>query len=188
MKHRRTTLLCLLFALGCAEEPGAPPSSRAAAKRLKKRDPLKELTGFEKYRAEGEPDRVAVLDILISFRGADSKIKATYTKDEAETMADEVLRKFKTEKMDVLELAKLYSHHRPPATGQLTVAYKLTNYGVKPKPFGEYAREQLHTGWGDIAFTMPLRAAMIAPFNMRTSAVNGRPMLPDGWHVMYRIQ
>ncbi|MEE8105053.1 MAG: peptidylprolyl isomerase [Planctomycetota bacterium] len=145
-------------------------------------------TGFEEYRTAGDADRVVILDILISFRGADSKIKATRTKEEAKALADEVLHKFTTERMSFTELAEFHSDHRHPATGQLTYIYSLTNYGVKPKPVGEYAREQLHTGWGDVAFGLRLGGAVVAAHSMRESAVNGRAMLPDGWHVMYRAK
>jgi len=193
MKPRRAVLLCLLFAFGCAEEappqPANPePANPAAVPRVRTRDPLKPKSTYEKYRKAGEADRVVILDILISFAGAKAKVKASRSKAEAQMLATEVLRKFTKERMDFLELAELYSDHRHPATGHLTVAYRLTNYGVKPKPVGEYAREVLHTGWGDVAFGLRVRGVVIAAHDMRASEVNDAPMLPDGWHVMYRVK
>ncbi|MFQ5628530.1 MAG: peptidylprolyl isomerase, partial [bacterium] len=119
--------------------------------------------------ANGEPKRIEVQHILISFQGR--RTKATRSQADAQLLAIEVLAKAQSGE-DFDALVKEYTDDAFPGR------YKMTNLGVVPDPARgrEFPREQMVGAFGDVGFKLKIGEIGMANYNNRTS--------PYGWHII----
>ena len=161
------TALLLLSALGCAktEHSAATVSSDSTA------PPAKEAP-----MASGStlpaPAHITVQHILIGFAGSVPGKGITRSRDEARTLAYEILdRAKKGEDFDAL--VSQYTDDQPPGV------YRMSATGVAPAP-GEYARDAMVPAFGTVGFALQVGEIGIADHDPNTS--------PFGWHVIRRVQ
>jgi parvulin-like peptidyl-prolyl isomerase len=121
-----------------------------------------------------EPDRVEVQHILISFKGADERIKVTRSQEEAETLAKELLfRARRGEDFDTM--MKEYSDDSGEGI------YRMSNTGVQPDGSqGEMARHRMVKSFGDVSFGLELAEIGMAAYHPQRSKF--------GWHIIKRIK
>ena len=148
----------LATVLGC--EPSTPPAPY-------------------KSDAKGEPPRVRVLHVLISFRGAErAEAKVTRSQDEAEVLAKEVLDKARRGE-DFQKLIKEYSNDHGSGN------YAVVNVGF-PARSGDSRRETFASGFCEVAFALKVGEIGLAPFD--NTMVKGKPRCPYGYHIIKRIE
>lgn len=118
-----------------------------------------------------EPERIAVQHILISFAGAGTA--ATRTRDEAETLAHEVLTRARQgEAFDGLV--------RSVTDDSFPGIYRLCNTGIQPHAADEHARDRMVPAFGDVGFPLDVDEIAMASHDPRTS--------PYGWHIIKRLE
>lgn len=117
-----------------------------------------------------EPERITVQHILISFAGAETE--ATRTKAEAETLANDVLRRVRGGE-DFNAVMRELSDDPGPGV------YSMSNRGVRENR-GEYPRDGMVPAFGNVGFTLDVNAVGLAPYDPATS--------PFGWHVIKRLK
>jgi parvulin-like peptidyl-prolyl isomerase len=121
-----------------------------------------------------EPDRVQVQHILISFKGADDRVKATRSKEEAETLAKEIL--FKARQGE--DFDKMMKEHSDDTGGGI---YTMTNAGVQPDSSqGEFARHRMVKSFGDVSFGLEVAEVGMAVYHPQNSKY--------GWHIIKRLK
>ncbi len=121
-----------------------------------------------------EPDRVEVQHILISFKGADKRVKAARSKEEAETLAKELLFRARQGE-DFDKMMKGYSDD----TGE--GIYRMTNAGVQPDGSqGEMARHRMVKSFGDVSFALEVGEVGMAAYHPQRSKF--------GWHIIKRLK
>lgn len=121
-----------------------------------------------------EPDRVQVQHILISFKGADERVKATRSKEEAETLAKEILFKARQGE-DFDAMMKEYSDDTGGGI------YTMTNAGVQPDSSqGEFARHRMVKSFGDVSFGLEVGEIGMAVYHPQNSKY--------GWHIIKRLK
>ena len=121
-----------------------------------------------------EPDRVEVQHILISFRGANERVKATRSKEEAESLAKELLfRARQGEDFDKM----MKEHSDDPGEG----IYRMTNTGVQPDGSREeLARHRMVKSFGDVSFSLEIGEVGMAAYHPQNSKF--------GWHIIKRLK
>jgi hypothetical protein len=120
-----------------------------------------------------EPDKIRVVHVLIAFRGArDAAESITRTKEEAETMAKEILARARAGE-DIDKLAKEFSSD--PGGG----TYVLTNHGV-PSFGGQKRRAQMVPGFTKVAFSLAVGESEMAPYHPEDT--------PHGFHIIKRTE
>ena len=161
------TALLRLSALGCAktEHSAATVSSDSTAP-----------PATEAPMACGStlpaPAHITVQHILIGFAGSVPGKGITRSRDEARTLAYEILdRAKKGEDFDAL--VSQYTDDQPPGV------YRMSATGVAPAP-GEYARDAMVPAFGNVGFALQVGEIGIADHDPNTS--------PFGWHVIRRVQ
>ena len=121
-----------------------------------------------------EPDRVQVQHILISFKGADERVKAARSKEEAETLAKEILFKARQGE-DFDAMMKEYSDDTGGGI------YTMTNAGVQPDSSqGEFARHRMVKSFGDVSFALEVGEIGMAVYHPQNSKY--------GWHIIKRLK
>lgn len=120
----------------------------------------------------GEPERVEVQHILIAFKGSLPGREIERSKEEAETLASELLAKaYQGE--DFNALVKSYTDDRAPGI------YKMSNHGITP--IGEeFGRAMMVPAFGELGFTLGVGSVGLAPFNKESS--------PYGYHIIKRLR
>lgn len=123
--------------------------------------------------ANGEPQRIEVQHILISFQGRGTK--ATRSQADAQLLAIEVLGKAQSGE-DFDALVKEYTDDAFPGR------YKMTNLRVDPDPmYGqEFRRDEMVGAFGDVGFKLKIGEIGMSNYHARTS--------PYGWHIIKRIK
>ncbi len=121
-----------------------------------------------------EPSRVTVQHVLVSFQEAKKVPGCTRTKDEAQRLAERVLRDAKAGR-NFDELVELYSDDRPGA-GTIPIA----NWGVSARRAEELERRALAPGFGRAAFALEVGQVGLVPYDESES--------PYGWHIVKRVQ
>ncbi|MEM8883598.1 MAG: peptidylprolyl isomerase [Planctomycetota bacterium] len=110
-----------------------------------------------RVRKPGEPRRVIVERILISYRGNPFGIESRYSLEDAEALARRVYRRARSGE-DFRKLRNDYSQDRTGPIGAALGPYIVLNYGVKQAPtmphVARMLREGLGHSFGDIAFQM----------------------------------
>jgi parvulin-like peptidyl-prolyl isomerase len=120
------------------------------------------------------PDYVTVQHILIGFSGSVPGKGIRRTREEAEAMAQDVLRRAQAGE-DFDTLVKEYTDDSPPGI------YSMANNGVSPRP-GErmFQRSGMVKSFGDVAFSLDVGEIGMAPFDAKDS--------PFGWHIIKRLK
>ena len=110
-----------------------------------------------RVRGEGEPRRVAMERILISYRGNPFEIPARRTLEEAERIARQVLRRAQAGE-NFVALRDGYSDDRKAGARKANGPYFFCNYEVTPDPtrldIARLLRANMGRRLGDVAFTM----------------------------------
>ena len=121
-----------------------------------------------------EPDRVEVQHILISFRGANERIKATRSKEEAETLAKELL--FRARQGE--DFDKMMKEHSDDSGEGI---YRMTNTGVQPDGSrDELARHRMVKAFGDVSFALEAGKVGMAAYHPQNCKF--------GWHIIKRLK
>jgi parvulin-like peptidyl-prolyl isomerase len=133
---------------------------------------------FPTRKPDGEPDRVKVRHILISFKGSALTDPAvTRTRAEAEKLAVELLARARKGE-DFAALAKQYSDDH------LRSVYKMANFGVEaiasPPSQKETARSKMVRSFGDVSFKLAVGETGMADYDPVRSKY--------GWHIILRLE
>jgi len=162
--------LLLIPAFGCAktEHSAATVSSDSTAPTAKE-EPVTAAPGSS---AMPTPAHITVQHILIGFSGSVPGKNITRTRDQAKTLAYEILERAKKGE-DFDGLVAQYTDDSPPGI------YKMSGNGVPPMP-GEYARDSMVPAFGNVGFKLQVGEIGIADYDQSTS--------PYGYHVIKRVQ
>jgi hypothetical protein len=118
------------------------------------------------------PQHVQVQHILIGFAGSVPGKAISRSKEEAKTLAYEVLeRARKGESFD--ELVRKYTDDSPPGI------YGMSGTGVAPAA-GEYSRDGMVAAFGNVGFSISPGNIGIADYDATAS--------PFGWHIIKRLK
>ena len=118
------------------------------------------------------PQRVQVQHILIGFTGSVPGKSISRTKEEAKTLAYQILeRARKGEDFD--ELVRKYTDDSPPGI------YGMSGAGVAPAA-GEYPRTGMVPAFGNVGFAISPGNIGIADYDPTAS--------PFGWHIIKRLK
>ncbi len=126
----------------------------------------------------GEPDRITVQHILISFQGSAGTVPdVTRTQAEAKALAEKILGLARGGG-DFPALVKEHTDDRAPGI------YKLANFGVEPiqspPSRKEYARARMVAAFGDVGFKLKPGEVGLAVYDPVKSKF--------GWHVIKRLE
>jgi hypothetical protein len=128
--------------------------------------------GTMPVKPEVTPQRVQVQHILIGFTGSVPGKPISRSKDEAKTLAYQILdRARKGEDFD--ELVKKYTDDSPPGI------YGMSAVGIAPAS-GEYPRDGMVPAFGNVGFAISPGNIGIADFDAKAS--------PFGWHIIKRLK
>ncbi len=126
----------------------------------------------------GEPDRITVQHILVSFQGSAGTVPGvTRTQVAARALAEAILTQAR-QGADFGALVKQHTDDSPPGI------YRMANFGVEPvlspPSKREYARARMVAAFGDVGFK--LRAGEIG------LAVYDPVKSKYGWHIIKRLE
>jgi hypothetical protein len=126
----------------------------------------------------GEPDRITVQHILISFLGSAGTVpEVTRTRAEAKALAEMIVG-LARKGDDFGALVKQYTDDRAPGI------YKLANFGVEPiltpPSKKEYSRAKMVAAFGDVGFKLKVGEIGLAVYDPDKSKY--------GWHVIKRLE
>ncbi len=122
----------------------------------------------------GEPDRVTVQHLLLSFKGAEGSRNSDRSKKETHELAESLLERARagsTEDFDAL--VKEYTDDRYPGI------YVMTNYGTSARG-KERDRDAMVPGFGDVAFSLEVGEVGMAHYHAALS--------PYGYHLIRRLE
>jgi parvulin-like peptidyl-prolyl isomerase len=119
-----------------------------------------------------EPDHIQVQHILIGFQGSVPGKPIRRSKDEAKTLAYQLLEEARAG-ADFDELVRKHTDDSPPGI------YGMSNRGVAPAR-GEYARDGMVPAFGNAGFPLQVGEIGIADYDQRSS--------PYGWHIVKRLK
>jgi hypothetical protein len=161
--------LLLIPALGCAktEHSAATVSSDSTAPSAKETPVAAETKG-----TMPTPAHITVQHILIGFSGSVPGKNITRSRDEAKTLAYQVLERAKKGE-DFDALVQQYTDDSPPGI------YRMSGSGV-PAGQGEYSRDSMVPAFGNVGFKLQVGEIGIADYDQTSS--------PFGWHIIKRIQ
>lgn len=125
---------------------------------------------------EQEPDVVTVQHILIGFQGSIPGKNITRTKEEAKTLAEEILAEAKSDPESFPDLVRDNTDDSFPGV------YTMTNFGVTTAPEGRqaYQRERMVAAFGDVGFPLEVGEIGLAEYDPQKS--------PYGYHIIKRIE
>jgi len=125
----------------------------------------------------GEPDRVTVQHILISFKGAIPDEKVTRTQAEAKILAEQIFDRAKKGE-DFKTLVEKYTDDSYPGI------YRMANLGIEaaqsPPSRREYSRARMVKGFGDVGFKLKVGEVGMAVYDPAASKY--------GWHIIKRLE
>ncbi len=119
-----------------------------------------------------EPDRIQVQHILIGYQGSVSGKRITRSKEEARTLAYDLLKQAQ-EGTDFDDLVRRHTDDSPPGI------YSMANRGVSAGK-GEYGRDGMVGAFGNVGFALQPGEIGIADYDPGSS--------PYGWHVIKRVK
>lgn len=159
--------LLLLPALGCAktEHSAATVSSDSTA-------PTAKETPMASGSTMPAPAHITVQHILIGFAGSVPGKNITRSREEAKTLAYQILDRAKTGE-DFDKLVAQYTDDSPPGI------YRMSGAGVPPEQ-GEFGRDQMVPAFGNVGFALQVGEYGIADHDPTAS--------PFGWHIIKRVQ
>jgi hypothetical protein len=129
------------------------------------------VAGKSKSKKKSQPNTIEVQHCLIGFGKSTGK-KLDRTKKEAEALAAEILERAQAGE-DFDAMVKEYTNDQYPGI------YKMTNRGA-PIRSGYVSREDMVTGFGDVAFQLEVGEVGMCKY----SAVSS----PYGWHIIKRLE
>lgn len=122
---------------------------------------------------EGEPERVQVQHVLVSFAGKLPGKVIQRSEKEARKLAGEILQRAEAGE-DFDALVKEYTDDSYPGV------YGMANRGAQPQGENEYRREDMVPGFGDVAFSLAPDGIGMCEFDAMTS--------PFGFHIIKRLR
>lgn len=172
-------LVVAVLAAGCASGSkeqsssvaGAGSSTTAAPSESNVKEPTM-AAGTMPVKPDVEPQHVEVQHILIGFTGSVPQKPITRTKEEAKTLAYQLLERARAGE-DFDGLVRQYTDDSPPGI------YAMSAVGVTPLP-GEYPRNQMVAAFGNVGFAVSPGNIGIADWDPSTS--------PYGWHIIKRLK
>jgi hypothetical protein len=121
-----------------------------------------------------EPDRVEVQHILISFEGVIPKEGLTRSQEQAEELANELLKRARDGE-DFDGLVEAYTDDSHPGI------YRMANLNIAPdRASREYARGGMVKAFGDVSFSLRVDEIGMTRFDPETSKY--------GWHIIKRLK
>ena len=157
-------LLALVAAVAC--DQGSPASTTPAA-------PPNPPADAAPAAPAGQPERIAVTHVLISFKGAIRDPQVTRSKEEAEALAKELYERIKGGE-DFEPIRTRFSDDRGGSA-----EYGMANHGVAPQG-QERPRRGMVAAFGDVGFTLKVGEVGMAPYDPQKS--------PYGWHIIKRTK
>jgi parvulin-like peptidyl-prolyl isomerase len=126
----------------------------------------------------GEPDRIQVQHLLISFQGSAGPVpNVTRTQAEAQALVNEIMAKLKAGE-EFKALIKKYSDDKYPGI------YRMSNFGVtpvtEPPSKKEYPRAKMVKSFGDVGFKLKVGEVGLAVYDPKDSKF--------GWHIIKRLE
>ena len=118
------------------------------------------------------PAHIQVQHVLIGFTGSVPGKNISRSKEEARTLAYQILDRAKAGE-DFDALVRQYTDDSPPGI------YGMSGTGV-PAAQGEYPREQMVPAFGNVGFAIQVGEVGIADYDATAS--------PFGYHVIKRLQ
>lgn len=118
------------------------------------------------------PDKVVVQHLLVSFAGRLPGRTIARSQAEASKLAASLFERARSGE-DFDALVKEFTDDRHPGF------YTMVGIGQVPAS-GEYGRDQMVPGFGDVAFTLAVGEIGLCPFDGVRS--------PFGWHLIKRLQ
>lgn len=128
--------------------------------------------GTMPVQPEVEPQHIEVQHLLIGFTGSVPRKPITRTKEEAKTLAYQLLERARAGE-DFDALVRQYTDDSPPGI------YAMSGVGVSPLP-GEYPRNQMVAAFGNVGFAISPGNIGMADWDPSTS--------PYGWHIIKRLK
>ncbi|HEV8231347.1 MAG TPA: peptidylprolyl isomerase [Thermoanaerobaculia bacterium] len=154
----------LLSMLACQTSPSATPAPTVVAETAP--------TAVPSPPAAPPADHIKLQHVLISFAGKVPGKNVTRSREEARTLAAQILdRARKGEDFD--ELVRTYTDDRAPGI------YALSNSGVAPAA-GEFSRDRMVPAFGDVGFALAPGQIGMAAYDPVKS--------PYGWHIIKRLE
>ena len=121
-----------------------------------------------------EPQYITVQHILIGFQGSVPGKPITRTKEEAATLAQDVLKRAQAGE-DFDKLVVEYTNDSPPGI------YKMANHGATADMAQQiHERGRMVPAFGDVGFPLEVGEIGMAEFSQETS--------PYGWHIIKRVE
>jgi hypothetical protein len=156
-----------------AEQPAPKPAEAKPAETKVAESKPAEPKPADPAVKEPEPDHIKVQHCLIAFKGTLPKPGLTRTREEAKTLAYEILEKVRKGE-DFPALIKQYTDDSFPGI------YAMANFGKPLKGSDEFARNRMVAAFGDTGFPLKVGEYGIADFDPKKS--------PFGWHIVKRIE
>jgi hypothetical protein len=126
----------------------------------------------------GEPDRIQVQHILISFQGSAGPVpNVTRTQAQALALVNQIMAKIKAGE-DFKALVKSQTDDKYPGI------YRMANFGVtpitEPPSKKEYPRAKMVKNFGDVGFKLKVGEVGLAVYDPKDSKF--------GWHIVKRLE
>jgi hypothetical protein len=126
----------------------------------------------------GEPDRIQVQHILISFQGSAGPVpNVTRTQADALALVNQIMAKIKAGE-DFKALLKKHTDDKYPGL------YRMANFGVtpiaEPPSKKEYLRAKMVKSFGDVGFKLKVGEVGLAVYDPKDSKF--------GWHIIKRLE
>lgn len=155
----------LLLTMGCGKDK---ESAQDTAK-----ETAEEVTAQQQTQTD-EPQYITVQHILIGFHGSVPGKPITRSKEEAQSLAGQILEKARGG-ADFDELVKEYTDDAHPGI------YEMSNFGVQAEMSRRvFARNRMVPAFGNVGFSLGVGEIGIAPHDVKES--------PYGWHIIKRIK
>ena len=161
-------LLGCIVAVGCNEK--AEQSSQAKPTRFEPTVVMLE---------NGEPSHISVQHVLIGFKGSLPGKPISRTREEAETLAKEILDRAKSGE-DFDELVVKYTDDQPPGIYRMANFEQQSFTKTNNQEDWVYPRGEMVAAFGDVGFPLQVGEIGMAPHDVVKS--------PFGWHIIKRLQ
>jgi len=177
-------LVMAAFAAGCAggsakkeqstsvDGAGSATTAAPAPTETNTKESSMAAAGTMPVKPDVEPQHVQVQHILIGFAGSVPGKPITRTKEEAKTLAYQLLDRARGGE-DFDALVRQYTDDSPPGI------YSMSGVSVPPLP-GEYPRDQMVPAFGNVGFAVSPGNIGIADWDPAAS--------PYGWHIIKRLK
>lgn len=116
---------------------------------------------------------IEVQHVLIGFVGSVPQKNITRSRDEAQTLANDIVKRAKAGE-DFGQLVQKYTDDAYPGI------YRLADRGVTVEQGVEYARDGMVKGFSDTAFSLKPGQVGVAAYDAKDS--------PFGWHIIKRLE